>query len=137
VLESSNGSLVSTEHGDGPSEKNPINIGLGNERGQELMAQSIFEQTSEQLADTAHKASRAASAAADALEDGVAAARRAAKQGGYAAEELLEDTRRTVQKRPIQVVAATFAVGVAAGTAISWMMRRTHPCCKPNVRENL
>jgi hypothetical protein len=101
------------------------------------MAQSIFEQTGEQLADTAHKASRAASAVADALEDGVGAARRAAKQGGYAAAELFDDTRRRVQKHPIEIVAATFAVGIAAGTAIGWMMKRTHLCNKADVRQNL
>jgi hypothetical protein len=32
---------------------------------------------------------------------------------------------------------ATFAVGIAAGTAISWMMRRKHLCCKANARERV
>jgi ElaB/YqjD/DUF883 family membrane-anchored ribosome-binding protein len=114
-----------------------INIKLGNERGQEIMTQSVFEQTGEQLADTAHKASRAASAVADALEDGVGAARRATKRGGYAAAELLDDTRRRVQKHPIEIVAATFAAGIAAGTAIGWMMRRRCSCSKADAREKL
>jgi ABC-type transporter Mla subunit MlaD len=91
------------------------------------MKQSMFEQTGEQIADTAYKASRAASAVADALEDGVGAARRAAKQGFYAGAELLDDTRRRVQRHPIETVVATFAAGIAAGTAISWMVGRRHP----------
>jgi len=114
-----------------------INIKLGDGRGQEIMTQSMFEQTGEQIADTAHKASRAASAVADALEDGVGAARRAAKQGCYAAAELVDDTKRRVQRHPIETVVATFAVGIAAGTAISWMMRRRQLCCKADAREKV
>ncbi len=99
------------------------------------MAQSMFEQAGEQITDTAHKASRAASAVADAIEDGVGAARRAAKQGGYAAAELLDDTKRRVQRHPIETVAATFAAGIAAGVAISWMVRRERLCNKADARE--
>lgn len=101
------------------------------------MTQSMFEQTGEQIADTAHKASRAASAVADAVEDGVGAARRAAKQGCYAAAEIFDDTKRRVQRHPIETVMATFAAGIAAGTAISWMIRRRHLCCKVDEREKI
>ena len=99
------------------------------------MAKSAFEQTSEQFSDTAHKASRAASAAVEAFEDGVGAVRRAAKKGGYAAEELVMDARRRVQRYPVETIVATFAVGIAAGTAISWMMRRGQQCDSADMRE--
>jgi hypothetical protein len=92
------------------------------------MAQSSFEQTSEQIADTVHKASRAASYAAEAIEDGVGAARRAVKHGGYAAVEAFDDAKRRVQRNPIERVVAMLAVGFAVGTAISWMMRRKRSC---------
>ncbi len=92
------------------------------------MTQSVFEQTSEQIGDTIHKASRAASSAAEAIEDGVGAARRAVKQGGYAAAELYGDARRRVQQNPVEAVVATFAAGIAAGAAISWMMKQKR-CC--------
>ncbi|MGO9518996.1 MAG: hypothetical protein ACLPND_18345 [Candidatus Korobacteraceae bacterium] len=88
------------------------------------MAQSVLERTGEQIAETARKASLAASAVADALEDGVGAARRVAKQGGDAAEELLDDTTKRLQRHPIETVVVTFAIGVAAGIAIGWMMKR-------------
>jgi ElaB/YqjD/DUF883 family membrane-anchored ribosome-binding protein len=106
------------------SEHKRIDHEIENQRGQDIMAQSMWEQTSGQFADTAHKASRAASAVADALEDGVGAARRAAKQGSDAAAELFDDTKRRVQRHPIETVAATFAVGIAAGVVIAWFMRR-------------
>jgi ElaB/YqjD/DUF883 family membrane-anchored ribosome-binding protein len=115
---------------------NKINITLGDERGKTIMTQSIFEESGEKISDTAHKASRAASAVADAVEDGVGAARRAAKQGCYAAEELFDDTKRQVQRHPVETVVATFAAGIAAGTAISWMLRKKHSCCKADGREN-
>ena len=92
------------------------------------MTQSVYEQTSEQIGDTIHKASRAATSAAEAIEDGVGAARRAVKQGGYAAAELYGDARRRVQRNPVEAVVATFAVGIAAGAAISWLMKRKG-CC--------
>ena len=88
------------------------------------MAQSVLERTGDQVAETARKASRAASAVADALEDGVGAARRVAKQGGDAAEEFLDDTTKRLQRHPIETVVGTFAIGVAAGIAIGWMIKR-------------
>lgn len=88
------------------------------------MAQSVLEQASEQIADTAHKASRAASAVADAFEDGVASTRRAARQGCYAATEFFDDAKRRVQRHPLETIAATFAAGIAAGTLIGWIMKR-------------
>ena len=88
------------------------------------MAQSVSERTGEQIAETARKASHAASAVADAFEDGVGAARRVAKQGGDAAEELLDDTTKRLQRHPIETIVVTFAVGVAAGMAIGWMIKR-------------
>jgi hypothetical protein len=42
------------------------------------MEQSVFEHVGQQIDDTTHKATRAASAVADALEDSVLAAGRAA-----------------------------------------------------------
>ena len=88
------------------------------------MTQSVLERTGDQIAETARKASRATSAVADAFEDGVEAARRAAKQGGDAAEEFMDDTTKRLQRHPIETVAATFAMGVAAGVLIGWMVKR-------------
>ena len=88
------------------------------------MAHSVMEQMGEQIDETGRKASRAASAVADAFEDGVGAVRCAAKQGSQAASELYVDTRRRVQRHPVESVAATFAVGIAAGAVIGWLVGR-------------
>lgn len=88
------------------------------------MTQSVLERTGEQIAETARKASRATSAVADAFEDGVDVARRAAKRGGDAAEEFVDDTTKRLQRHPMETVAATFAMGVVAGIVIGWMAKR-------------
>ena len=88
------------------------------------MEQSVFEHVGQQIDDTSHKAARAASAVVDALEDSVSAARRAARDGADAATEFLYNTKRRLQRHPLETVAVTFAAGITAGAAIAWMMRR-------------
>ncbi|HVC48388.1 MAG TPA: hypothetical protein VND90_14190 [Terracidiphilus sp.] len=88
------------------------------------MAQSIFKQAGEKAAEAAHKVSRMASVTADVLEDGVTSARHAAKQGGHAVEEFIDDTTRRVKRYPIESAVVTFAAGIAAGSLIGWMIKR-------------
>ena len=88
------------------------------------MSQTVVERTAEQIGKSARQASRATSAIADAIEDGVGVVKRAAKQGGDAAEEFLDDTTQRFQRHLVLTVAATFAVGVTAGALIGWMMKR-------------
>ena len=88
------------------------------------MTQSVLERTGDHIVETARKASRATSAVAGAFEDGVEAARRAAKQGGDAAEEFIDDTTKRLQRHPIETVAVTFTLGVAVGILIGWMVKR-------------
>ncbi len=88
------------------------------------MSQTVVERTAEQIGKSARQASRATSAIADAIEDGVGVVRRAAKQGGDAAEEFLDDTTQRLQRHLVLTVATTFAVGVTAVALIGWMMKR-------------
>jgi len=89
------------------------------------MAKTVAERTVEHIVESAQQASRATCAVADAvIEDGVGVVRRAAKQGGDAAEEFLNDTTQRLQRHLVLTVATTFAVGFAAGTLIGWMMKR-------------
>ena len=93
------------------------------------MEHTVLEQMSDQIDETARKASRAASAVGDALEDGVIAARRAAKHGGDVAAEFYDDTKKRIQRNPIETVVAATAIGIATGAAISWVLRRKS-CCQ-------
>jgi hypothetical protein len=88
------------------------------------MAHTVFEQMSNQIDETAHKASRVASAVGDALEDGVIAARRAAIHGGDVAAQFYGDTKKRIQRNPVEMVVAATALGIATGAAISWVFKR-------------
>jgi ElaB/YqjD/DUF883 family membrane-anchored ribosome-binding protein len=88
------------------------------------MEQSVFEHVGQQIDDTTHKATRAASAIADALEDSVSAARRAARDGADAASEFLYNTKRRLERHPFETVGITLAAGIAAGATIGWLIRR-------------
>jgi ElaB/YqjD/DUF883 family membrane-anchored ribosome-binding protein len=99
-----------------------IDVGANYKEG--TMSQTILERTADQIAESAHQASRATSAVADAIDDGVGVVRRAAKQGGDAAEEFLQDTTQRIQRHPALTVAATFAVGFTAGALIGLMIKR-------------
>jgi len=89
------------------------------------MSQTVVERTAEHIAETARQASRATRAPADAvIEDGVGVVRRAAKQGGDAAEEFLNDTTERLQRHLVLTVATTFAIGFTAGAIVGWMIKR-------------
>ena len=88
------------------------------------MAQTRVERTAEHIAESVQQASRATSAVADAIQDGLGVVRRAAKQGGDAAEEFLDDTTQRMQRHLVLTVATTFVIGITAGTLIGWMMKR-------------
>jgi hypothetical protein len=88
------------------------------------MSGTVVGRAAEYIAESAGQASRATSAVADAIQDGVGVVRRAAKRGGDVAEELLNDTSQRMQRHLVLTLATTFAVGLAAGTFIGWMMKR-------------
>jgi ElaB/YqjD/DUF883 family membrane-anchored ribosome-binding protein len=94
------------------------------EQQEDAMSQTVLDRTAEQIAESARQASRATSAVADAIEDGVGVVRRAARQGGDAAEEFLNDTTQRIQRHPVLTVATTFAVGFTAGAFLGWMIKR-------------
>jgi len=88
------------------------------------MSRTVVERTAEHIAESTQQACRATNAVADAIEDGVGAVRCAVKQSGDAAEEFLNDTTQRIQRNPVLTVAATLAIGLAAGTLIGWTLRR-------------
>jgi methyl-accepting chemotaxis protein len=89
------------------------------------MAQTLVERTADQISETAHQASRATSAISDAIDDGVGVVRRAAKQGGDAAEEFVNDSIKRMQRNILLTIAATFAIGAGAGAIFGWFSKRS------------
>jgi hypothetical protein len=64
------------------------------------------------------------SAMAEAVEEGLGAAKRVAKQAGDAAEELFDDTTKRLQRHPVETAVGSLAVGVALGIVIGWIIAR-------------
>ena len=85
------------------------------------MTQTVLERTAESVQQASHATRAVANAV---IEDGVGVVRRAAKQGGDAAEEFLDDTTQRLQRHLVLTIATTFAVCFTAGTLIGWMTKR-------------
>ena len=88
------------------------------------MAQGILEKADSQVAASVHKLSRASTAIADAIDDGTDVIRRVVKRSGDVAEELVDDTEQRIKRHPVEALAATFGVGLVAGTFIGWLIAR-------------
>jgi ElaB/YqjD/DUF883 family membrane-anchored ribosome-binding protein len=88
------------------------------------MSQTVVERTAEHIAESAHHATRTTRAVADAIDDGVDAVKRVAKQSSDAAEEILKDTNECLHRKPVATIAATLAVGLTVGALLGWMLGR-------------
>lgn len=88
------------------------------------MTTTVLERTNEQIADTVEKATRATSKMGDVLQERYRSARLMAKRGSHAAEELVDETREQIKRRPVESVTASFFIGVLTGAVVSWMIRR-------------
>ncbi|MGC1295597.1 MAG: hypothetical protein WA869_11190 [Alloacidobacterium sp.] len=88
------------------------------------MSETVMGRAGEQIAETARTASRLTSTMADAVEEGLGAARRVAKQGGDAAEEFFDDTTKRLARHPVETVVGSVAVGIAIGVVIGWLISR-------------
>jgi len=88
------------------------------------MSETAVGRTADYIAGSAGQVSRATTAVADPIQDGVGVVRRAAKQGGDAAEEFLNDRIQRIQRHLVLTVATAFAAGFTAATLIGWMMKR-------------
>ena len=61
-------------------------------------------------------------AAAEAIDDGLKSAKRAARHGWRAAEDLVDDARYQIKQRPIGTAAVCFAIGLGLGTVITTLL---------------
>jgi ElaB/YqjD/DUF883 family membrane-anchored ribosome-binding protein len=75
----------------------------------------------ERLVEVGGEATRLKTAASHAIEDAVTEAKRLAKRGRYAAEDLMEDAAHHVKRDPLRSVALGFAIGLGMGALAVWM----------------
>jgi hypothetical protein len=75
----------------------------------------------ERLGEVRGEASRLKTAASHAVEDAVIDAKRFARRGRYAAEDLMEDAAHRVKRDPLRSVAFGFALGLSIGALAVWL----------------
>jgi ElaB/YqjD/DUF883 family membrane-anchored ribosome-binding protein len=75
----------------------------------------------ERLGEVRGEASRLKTAASHAVEDAVTEAKRFARRGRYAAEDLMEDAAHRVKRDPLRSVAFGFALGLSIGALAVWL----------------
>jgi ElaB/YqjD/DUF883 family membrane-anchored ribosome-binding protein len=78
----------------------------------------------ERLAEVRGEASHLKTAASHAVEDAVTEAKRFARRGRYAAEDLMEDAAHRVKRDPLRSVAFGFALGISIGALVVWVATR-------------
>ena len=88
------------------------------------MSDTVIGRAGEQMAETARTASRLTSAMAEAVEEGLGAAKRVAKQAGDVAEELFDDTTKRLQRHPVETVVGSMVVGLSLGIVVGWLIAR-------------
>ena len=74
--------------------------------------------------DVLREVSRIKSIVTDAVDDGVKSAVKAIKTGRNAAEDVLDDAKHAVKRRPFEAVGIVFAVGVLTGSLLTWIGSR-------------
>jgi|HubBroStandDraft_4_1064222.scaffolds.fasta_scaffold673390_1 ElaB/YqjD/DUF883 family membrane-anchored ribosome-binding protein len=84
------------------------------------MAKTIVDTTGDYIDEAARKASQFSSPVAQAVEDGIDAAKRAAKEGREAVNDFVGDATKRVKRRPVESVLISLAVGVVLGFLIAW-----------------
>jgi ElaB/YqjD/DUF883 family membrane-anchored ribosome-binding protein len=78
----------------------------------------------ERLVQVGGEAARLKTAASHSVEDAVTEAKRFAKRGRYAAEDLMDDAAHRVKRDPLRSVGLGFAIGLGMGALAVWMATR-------------
>ena len=58
------------------------------------------------------------------VEDGVYKAKRLAKRGRYAAEDLVDETAHRIKRDPLRSIAVTFGIAFGLGALTAWLAIR-------------
>lgn len=88
-----------------------------------MMLAKVLE-APEYAEDLIREASRMSGKVTDAVKDRVRMANQQIRRGREAAEEMLDQAKHTVKRRPFTSVAVVFAVGFLSGGLFACAMRR-------------
>jgi ElaB/YqjD/DUF883 family membrane-anchored ribosome-binding protein len=82
---------------------------------------SLLGKARERLMEIGGEVSRLKTEASEAVEDRVVAARRLARRGRYAAEDLIDDAAHRVKRDPLRAMAIGLAIGFGLGALAVWL----------------
>ena len=82
---------------------------------------SLLGKARERLMEIGGEVSRLKTEASEAVEDRVVAARRLARRGRYAAEDLIDDAAHRVKRDPLRAMAIGLVVGFGVGALAVWL----------------
>ena len=88
------------------------------------MSDTVMGRVGDQISETARTASRLTTAMSDAMEEGIGAAKKVAKQAGDAAEEFFDDTTKRLQRHPVETVVGSMVIGLCLGIVVGWLISR-------------
>ncbi|MEK7830200.1 MAG: hypothetical protein AAB401_03895 [Acidobacteriota bacterium] len=77
-----------------------------------------LDTTTEQVVRAGLKVEALKEQASQSIEDGIEDAKRMAKRGRYAAEDLMEDTAHRIKQDPLRSVGVTFGIGFGLGAIV-------------------
>jgi ElaB/YqjD/DUF883 family membrane-anchored ribosome-binding protein len=92
------------------------------------MQTEMLEKTMEVRDQLGAEVKRVKAAAVDAVDNGIAAARRAVKQGRRAAEDLVDDAEYRVKQHPFSALGVSFGIGLGLGALIGVLLARNGRC---------
>ena len=85
---------------------------------------SLLGKARERLMEAGGEVSRLKTEASQVVEDGVVAARRLARRGRAATEDLIDDAAHRVKRDPLRSVGRGFAIGLGMGALAVWTATR-------------
>ena len=85
---------------------------------------NLLEKARERLVEAGGEVSRLKNEVSQAVEDGVVSARRLARRGRYAAEDLIDDAAHRVKRDPLRSVAIGLVIGFGLGALAVWLATR-------------
>jgi ElaB/YqjD/DUF883 family membrane-anchored ribosome-binding protein len=83
-----------------------------------------IKETPAMAGDVLREASRIGNKVTDAVRDGARAANQQIRRGRHAAEEMVDDAKSGVRRRPLTAVAVVFAAGFLSGGIVARAARR-------------
>ena len=68
--------------------------------------------------------SRLTTTVTKAVEDGFKSAVKAVEQGRHATEDMIDDGKRMMRRKPVESAGVIFAAGILTGAFITWLVSR-------------